>query len=419
MSYIQVANLDFNDIKQSLKEYLRSNSDFTDYDFEGSTLSTLLDVLAYNTYYTAFNANMVVNEAFLQSATLRDNVVSLAKQIGYLPKSAVAPTALVSLSADFSSEQAIPETVKLPRGSQFLTTINGTTYSFITAKDYVASVDSNDNATFTEIQIKEGNYVLETFTYNAAIAQRFILRNANIDTSTLKITIRDTVGDTNAIEYRLADDIIGYDGTSNVFFLQEGEDERYEIIFGDGILGRKPQTNNYIEVSYITTNGADANSAKVFSYGAVLEDAVGNSNYSPIVTLTTVQASSGGEELEAIDSIKRNAPRFFNAQNRAVTADDYESIIRRIYPAVADIVCFGGEDADPPEYGKVKIVVKPSFAVALSQYTKNLITTELKKFSVVSVTPEIVDPSIIYVELDSRVYFNQSQTTLNESQLKG
>ena len=161
------------------------------------------------------------------------------KQIGYLPKSAVAPTALVSLSADFSSEQAIPETVKLPRGSQFLTTINGTTYSFITAKDYVASVDSNDNATFTEIQIKEGNYVLETFTYNAAIAQRFILRNANIDTSTLKITIRDTVGDTNAIEYRLADDIIGYDGTSNVFFLQEGEDERYEIIFGDGILGRK------------------------------------------------------------------------------------------------------------------------------------------------------------------------------------
>ena len=418
MSYIQVANLDFNDIKQSLKEYLRSNSDFTDYDFEGSTLSTLLDVLAYNTYYTAFNANMVVNEAFLQSATLRDNVVSLAKQIGYLPKSAVAPTALVSLSADFSSEQAIPETVKLPRGSQFLTTINGTTYSFITAKDYVASVDSNDNATFTEIQIKEGNYVLETFTYNAAIAQRFILRNANIDTSTLKITIRDTVGDTNAVEYRLADDIIGYDGTSNVFFLQEGEDERYEIIFGDGILGRKPQTNNYIEVSYITTNGADANSAKVFSYGAVLEDAVGNSNYSPIVTLTTVQASSGGEELEAIDSIKRNAPRFFNAQNRAVTADDYESIIRRIYPAVADIVCFGGEDASPPEYGKVKIVVKPSFAVALSQYTKNLITTELKKYSVVSVTPEIVDPSIIYVELDSRVYFNQSQTTLNESQLK-
>ena len=418
MSYIQVANLDFNDIKQSLKEYLRSNSDFTDYDFEGSTLSTLLDVLAYNTYYTAFNANMVVNEAFLQSATLRDNVVSLAKQIGYLPKSAVAPTALVSLSADFSAEQAIPETVKLPRGSQFLTTINGTTYSFITAKDYVASVDSNDNATFTEIQIKEGNYVLETFTYNAAIAQRFILRNANIDTSTLKITIRDTVGDTNAVEYRLADDIIGYDGTSNVFFLQEGEDERYEIIFGDGILGRKPQTNNYIEVSYITTNGADANSAKVFSYGAVLEDAVGNSNYSPVITLTTVQASSGGEELEAIDSIKRNAPRFFNAQNRAVTADDYESIIRRIYPAVADIVCFGGEDADPPEYGKVKIVVKPSFAVALSQYTKNLITTELKKFSVVSVTPEIVDPSIIYVELDSRVYFNQSQTTLNESQLK-
>lgn len=418
MSYIQVANLDFDQVKQALKEYLRSNSDFTDYDFEGSTLSTLLDVLAYNTYYTAFNANMVVNEAFLQSATLRDNVVSLAKQIGYVPKSTVAPTAILSLEADFSADSKVPETVKLPRGSQFLTRINGVTYSFITAKDYVSGLDSNDIATFQEIEIKEGNYVQENFTFNAAIPQRFILRNSNIDTSTLKVTVRETLDNTNLVEYRLADNIIGYDGNSNIFFLQEGEDERYEIIFGDGVLGKKLQTNNYIEVSYIVTNGADANAARVFTYAAVLQDSVGNYNYSPEITLTTITAASGGEELESIDSIKRNAPKVFNSQNRAVTADDYESIIRNIYPAIADIICFGGEEADPPEYGKVKIVIKPSFATKLSQYTKNLISTELKKYAVVSVTPEIVDPSITYVELDSKVYYNQSKTTLNDSQLK-
>jgi len=418
MSYVQVANLDFTEIKSSLKEYLRSNSEFTDYDFEGSTLSTLLDVLAYNTYYTAFNANMVVNEAFLESATLRDNVVSLAKQIGYLPKSSVAPTAVMNIAADFSTENNIPSIVKLPRGSQFLTRINGTTYSFITAKDYVVGLNTQSIANFTDVEIKEGNYVLETFTFNGAIPQRFVLQNPGIDTGTLKVTIRPTFNSTSVVEYRLAENIIGYDSTSQVFFLQEGEDERYEIIFGDGILGKKLETNNYIEVSYITTNGASANAARVFSYGAVLEDSTGASDYAPSITLTTTTAASGGETLESIDSIKRNAPKFFNSQNRAVTADDYESIIRRIFPAIADIVCYGGEDASPPEYGKVKIVIKPAYSSTLSQYTKNLISTDLKKYAVVSVTPEIVDPSITYVELNSNVYYNKSQTTLNKSELK-
>lgn len=418
MSYVQVADLDFNQIKTSLKEYLRSNSDFTDYDFEGSTLSTLLDVLAYNTYYTAFNANMVVNEAFLESATLRDNVVSLAKQIGYLPKSAVAPTAVLNINADFSTENNIPSIIKLPRGSQFLTRINGTTYSFLTDKDHVVGLNSQDIAVFENIEVREGNYVLETFTFNAGVNQRFILQNSNIDTTTLKVVVRPTVDSTSSVEYRLAESIIGFDGTSPVYFLQEGEDERYEIIFGDGILGKKLETNNYVEITYITTNGAAANAAKVFSYGAVLEDSTGGNDYAPSVTITTVTAANGGERLETIDSIKRNAPLFFNAQNRAVTADDYESIIRRIYPAVADIVCFGGEDASPPEYGKVKIVIKPQYASALSQYTKNLISTDLKKYAVVSVTPEIVDPSIIYVELNSNVYYNKSLTTLNQSEIK-
>ena len=418
MSYVQVADLDFNQIKTSLKEYLRSNSDFTDYDFEGSTLSTLLDVLAYNTYYTAFNANMVVNEAFLESATLRDNVVSLAKQIGYLPKSAVAPTAVLNINADFSTENSIPSIIKLPRGSQFLTRINGTTYSFLTDKDHVVGLNSQDIAVFENIEVREGNYVLETFTFNAGVNQRFILQNSNIDTTTLKVVVRPTVDSTSSVEYRLAESIISFDGTSPVYFLQEGEDERYEIIFGDGILGKKLETNNYVEITYITTNGAAANAAKVFSYGAVLEDSTGGNDYAPSVTITTVTAANGGERLETIDSIKRNAPLFFNAQNRAVTADDYESIIRRIYPAVADIVCFGGEDASPPEYGKVKIVIKPQYASALSQYTKNLISTDLKKYAVVSVTPEIVDPSIIYVELNSNVYYNKSLTTLNQSEIK-
>ena len=418
MSYIQVANLDFDQVKTALKEYLRSNSDFTDYDFEGSTLSTLIDLLAYNTYYTAFNANMVVNEAFLPSATLRDNVVSLAKQIGYVPKSSVAPTAIVTVTANYIADASVPEIVTLPRGSQFLTRINGVSYSFITIRDYIASVDSLDVATFNDIEIKEGNYVVENFTFNAAIPQRFILRNPNIDTSTIKVTVRETLDNTNITEYQLASNIIGHNGESNVFFLQEGEDERYEIIFGDGVLGTKLTTNNFIEVSYIVTNGEVANAAQVFTFSAVIEDSVGNINYAPQINLTTVAAASGGEKLESIDSIKRNAPKVFNAQNRAVTADDYESVIRSIYPAIADIVCFGGEEADPPEYGKVKIVIKPRFATKLSQYTKNLISAELKKYAVVSVTPEIVDPSITYVELDSVVYYNQSKTTLNESQIK-
>lgn len=418
MSYIQVANLDFEEVKTALKEYLRSNSDFTDYDFEGSTLSTLIDLLAYNTYYTAFNANMVVNEAFLPSATLRDNVVSLAKQIGYVPKSSVAPTAIVNVTANYVADANVPEIVTLPRGSQFLTRINGVSYSFITSRDYIASVDSLDIATFNDLEIKEGNYVVENFTFNAAIPQRFILRNPNIDTSTIKVTVRETLDNTNITEYQLASNIIGHNGESNVFFLQEGEDERYEIIFGDGVLGKKLTTNNFIEVSYIVTNGEVANAAQVFTFSAVIEDSVGNINYAPQINLTTVAAASGGEKLESIDSIKRNAPKVFNAQNRAVTADDYESVIRNIYPAIADIVCFGGEEADPPEYGKVKIVIKPRFATKLSQYTKNLISAELKKYAVVSVTPEIVDPSITYVELDSIVYYNQSKTTLNESQIK-
>lgn len=418
MSYIQVANLDFEEVKTALKEYLRSNSDFTDYDFEGSTLSTLIDLLAYNTYYTAFNANMVVNEAFLPSATLRDNVVSLAKQIGYVPKSSVAPTAIVNVTANYVNDANVPEIVTLPRGSQFLTRINGVSYSFITSRDYIASVDSLDIATFNDLEIKEGNYVVENFTFNAAIPQRFILRNPNIDTSTIKVTVRETLDNTNITEYQLASNIIGHNGESNVFFLQEGEDERYEIIFGDGVLGTKLTTNNFIEVSYIVTNGEVANAAQVFTFSAVIEDSVGNINYAPQINLTTVAAASGGEKLESIDSIKRNAPKVFNAQNRAVTADDYESVIRNIYPAIADIVCFGGEEADPPEYGKVKIVIKPRFATKLSQYTKNLISAELKKYAVVSVTPEIVDPSITYVELDSIVYYNQSKTTLNESQIK-
>tara|TARA_Y100000361_G_scaffold69963_2_gene61764 strand:- start:12710 stop:14524 length:1815 start_codon:yes stop_codon:yes gene_type:complete len=418
MSYIQVANLDFDQVKQSLKEYLRSNSDFTDYDFEGSTLSVLLDVLAYNTYYTAFNANMVVNEAFLESATLRDNVVSLAKQIGYLPKSSTAPTAVINFEASYAAENNVPTTVRLPRGSQFLTRINGVTYSFITDKDYTSNLDSNSLATFNNVEIKEGNYVSETYTYNAAIPQRFRLKNSNIDTSTIKIIVRDTISDTTFTEFRLADNIIGFDGTSNVFFLQEGEDERYQIIFGDGILGKKLKTNNYIEITYITTNGNVANNARVFTFGALLEDSLGNSNYGPTINLTTVSAATGGEELESIDSIKRNAPKFFNTQSRAVTADDYESIIRNIYPSIADIVSFGGEDADPPEYGKVKIVIKPKFSTKLSQYTKNLIVTQLKKYSVVSVTPEIIDPSITYVELNSKIYYNKSKTDLTEAEIK-
>jgi hypothetical protein len=410
MSYVQVNNLDFNDIRTSLIEYLRAQSDFTDYDFEGSTLSVLIDLLAYNTYYTAFNTNLVVNELFLDSATLRDNVVALAKQIGYQPKSKTAPKASVNFKVNFTG--SAPAVIRLKKGTGFVTTFDNNLYQYVTKEDIVVPVINNE-AYFTNVELYEGSFISSFFTVNNALSsQRFILENPSIDTTTIEVKVYESINSTSFEFYQLSKNILDVTPTSKVFFLEEIEDEKYELFFGDGVIGRKLDNEEYIEISYITTNGPKTNGARSFTFSGVLEDLSGNSNYPVNITnIITTSIASGGEEIEPVSKIKFNAPKYFATQDRAVTAADYAAIVRNIYPAVADIIIYGGEDASPPEYGKVKIAIKPTNAVKLSSFTKNDLVRQLKPYMVASVVPEIVDPSILYVELTSKIYYDRSKTS--------
>ena len=415
MPYTQVANLDFEDIKIALKEYLRSQSDFTDYDFDGSALSTLIDTLAYNTYYTAFNANMAVNELFIESATLRDNVVSLAKQLGYRPKSATAPTAYVSFTVTYDNPTTDTELV-LKKGTGFIASYDENIYQYVVQDDVTAQV-ANNVAVFENVEIKEGSLLVNTFVVNTASkSQRFILDNEDIDTTTIRLRVYPGGGSFNE-PYLLADNILGVDSTSKVFFLDEIEDERYEILLGDGVLGRKLENNSRVEVSYLTTNAAESNGVKTFVFSGVLENPDGVTPQTS-VTIDSSVAASGGEALESLKKIKYTAPKAFGAQDRAVTAQDYEAIVRKIYPATSDIIIFGGEDQDPPEYGKVFIALKPKDASYLTSLTKNNIVAELEKYVVASVEPRIVDPSILFVELSSKIYYNGSSTDQTPSQIR-
>jgi hypothetical protein len=417
MPYAQVSNLDFTQIKTALKEYLRAQTSFTDYDFEGSVWSNLLDVLAYNTYYTAFNTNLVVNELFLDSATLRDNVVALAKQLGYRPKSITAPKALVSFNVEFSG--TAPKEIILKKGTGFVTSFDDNLYQYVATEDHTASV-VNGEASFSQVAIYEGSLITNTFTVNTGLqSQRFILQNPAIDTTSIRVKVYPSANATSYKIYQLADNILNIDPSSNVFFIEEIEDEKYEVFFGDGILGRKLENGEYIEISYLTTNGSDTNGARSFTFSGVLEDLEENSDYPlSIVNVTTNAAASGGEEVESISKIKFNAPKYYGTQDRAVTAADYAAIVRNIYPAVADIIIYGGEEAEPPEYGKVKISIKPNNSAALSSYTKQEIVRELKKYMVASVTPEIINPSILYVELSSKIFYNRQITTLVPEEIR-
>ncbi len=363
MPYTQVANLDYNDIKIALKEYLRSQSDFTDYDFEGSVWSTLLDVLAYNTYYTAFNTNLVVNELFLDSATLRDNVVGIAKQLGYSPKSVTSPVAYISFDVNFTN--TTPDVAILRTGSAFTTIFDSELYQYTTLDDVSASVE-NGVASFINVPIYEGSLVKNSYTVNTALkSQRFTIQNQGVDASSIKVKVYPSQNSSAYEFYDKAENILDVNSTTKSYFLNEIEDENYELFFGDGVLGKKLENNQFIEVSYLVTNGPSTNGAKTFVFNGIIDDK-DNAVYPLSVSVTDVTPASGGENIESIDKIKFNAPRYFGTQDRAVTAQDYAAIVRNIYPAVADIITFGGELASPPEYGKVKVVIKPSNANLLS-----------------------------------------------------
>ena len=416
MPYTQVANLDFEDIKVALKEYIRAQSDFTDYDFDGSVLSTLIDTLAYNTYYTAFNANLVVNELFIDSATLRDNVVAIAKQLGYRPKGVTSPTAYVSFNITYGLPTTDTELL-LKKGTGFISSYDNNIYQYITLEDVTGQV-VNDVATFDNVEVREGTQILNTFTVNTALkSQRFVLDNQNIDTNTIRVKVYPSGGNFNE-SYLVADNILNVDSTSKVFFIEEIEDDRYEILLGDGVLGKKVDNGSRVEVSYITTSGPESNGVRTFVFSGVIENQNGASPNSFSTIITNVVASSGGEEKESIKNIKTNAPKMYGTQDRAVTAQDYSAIIRKVYPSVSDIIIFGGEDQDPPEYGKVFIVLKPTDASFLSSLTKQEIISDLKKYMVASVRPVIVDPSILFVELTSKIFYNGESTDLKPPQIR-
>ena len=416
MPYTQVANLDFEDIKSALKDYLRATSDFTDYDFEGSALATLIDTLAYNTYYTAFNTNMVVNELFIDSATLRDNVVSLAKQLGYTPKSATAPVAYISFTVTYSNSTSDTELL-LKKGTGFVANYDNTLYQYVVLNDAKAQV-SNDVATFTNVPVYEGTQIVNTFTINTSLKnQKFILDNDKIDTNTIEVKVFPTGSGLNEL-YQITNNILEVDSNSKVVFLDEVEDERYQLILGDGVLGKKLENGARVEVSYIKTNGSESNGVRTFIFSGVLENINGASPQSISTSITNTVPSSGGEEIETTAKIKFNAPKSYGAQDRAVTAQDYGAIVRNIYPSTSDIIIFGGEDQVPPEYGKVFIVLKPNDAAFLTSLTKKDITDKLKKYMVASVQPVIVDPSVLYIELTSKIFYNSLITDETPAQVR-
>jgi len=416
MPYTQLNNLDFNNIKNALKDYMRAQSDFTDYDFEGSALSQLIDVLAYNTYYTAFNTNMVVNELFLDSATLRDNVVALAKQLGYSPKSITSPTATLDFDITFTGG-SIPASVIFKAGTGFVTNYDNTLYRYVLKEDAKVEV-ANGVASFSE-EFFEGSLVTTRTEVNSVLkSQRFKIQNPAADLSTLVIKVFQSPTSSAFQEYKRADSILDIGSDDEVYFISEIEDEQYEIFFGDGVLGKKLADGETIEMSYVVTSGPSSNGAKSFTFNGRIQD----ENLVPItvpftVSIGTVVKSSGGADIESIDKIKYNAPKFYASQNRAVTVNDFKAIVRNIYPSISDIIVFGGEDQVPPAYGKVFIAIKPTEANTLSSFTKNSLTEELKKYTVASIRPEFVDPSILYVEMTSKIYFDGTKTNLLPAQV--
>ena len=409
MPLVNFTNLDFDQIKSSIKEYLRVNSNFTDYDFEGSNLSPIIDTLAYNTYISSYNANMISNEVFIDSATLRENVVSLARNIGYVPRSRTASRANISFSVDTTDFATNPVTLTLKKGVVVSTSaFGGDSYTFAIPEDITVPVIEG-TASFDDVEVYEGTFLIDNFTVeseNPAPPIRYILGNPNIDTSTLSVTVRDTETSTNSRKYILSNSLFAVTGTSSVYFIQEIEDQRYELIFGDGIFGRKLEALNYIEASYVRTSGEAANGLSDFSFSGRILDNNGVSVTEGISLVSTNIASEGGKEIESIDSIKKYAPKIYASQNRAVTAADYEALIPQIYAETGSVSAYGGETLTPPQFGKVYISIKPTNGQFLPDGLKDNLKTLLRDYSVAGIVPEIVDLKYVYVEVDICAYYN-------------
>ena len=410
MAFGQYVNLDFADIKQSIRDYLRANTNFTDYDFEGSNLSVIIDALAYNTYITAYNTNMATNECFLDSATLRENVVALARNIGYVPRSRRSARARVSFNVSGLTNTS---TLTLNAGIVCNGVATNSNFIFSIPESITVPV-TNGFAEFNNIEIYEGTYVAQAFTVKENLSnQRYILNNSFIDTFTIKVLVRPSESSTSTVTYKQIDNIIGITSTSNSYLLQEIEDERYELIFGDNIISKKLENNNVIIASYIISAGREGNDAAEFSFvGNITNQDSGSINAEDVSLIETVEKSRDGDEIESISSIKYYAPRIYSSQYRAVTSSDYESVLGFIYPNVESVTAFGGEEMNPPRFGKVFISVKPRNGDFLSDETKRELIQKLKSYAVAGIVPEFIDLKYLYVELQVNPYYNPS---LNDS----
>ena len=404
---LDISKLDFDGIKDNLKTFLTQQDEFTDYDFEGAGMNILLDTLAYNTHYLAYNANMLANEMYLDSADQRTSVVSLAKQVGYTPKSAVSSTARIDVVVNNASGASLTMT----RGTQFTTTVDGTNYSFVNNADIsISPVDGVYK--FSNLDIYEGTYLNYKYTANTSDTdQRFIIPNDNVDTTTLTVKVQESASDSTTNTYKLASGITGIDSTSKVYFLQEIEDGRFEVYFGDGVLGEAIADGNIVILDYITCNRAEANGASAFT----LSGSIGNFSN---VTITTLNNAANGDNPETIKSIKYNAPRDYSSQDRAVTADDYKVLVKSLYANAQSVQVYGGEDAATPDYGKVYISIKAKSGSNLTEITKVSLVQSLKSFAVASVTPVIIDPETTFIILETTFKYDSSLTTKDVSTLE-
>ena len=402
MALQQYTNLNFEDIKVSIKDYLRQNSGFTDFDFEGSNLSVIINLLAYNTYLTAFNTNMAINEGFIDSATIRENVVSLARNIGYVPRSRRAATATVDYTITGISTSAT--TIEFQPGIISNGRVSSTNYLFSIPEKVTGTVD-NGTAEGV-IDIFQGQYLEKQYLVDTSQTQKFVLPNDHIDTSTIRVSIRENASSTTETEYKLVDNILGITSTSKIYLLQETSDEKYELLFGDDVFGKKLDAGNVVQISYIRTDGPAGNGVKDFNFAGIIKDQDGATidNYDPF--LTTNKGSENGDEIESLQSVKYYAPRRYASQHRAVTASDYEAILPSVYPNIESVSAYGGEDLDPPQYGKVFMAAKPRNGNFLSDFTKKDILSSFKNYSVAGIVPEFVDLKFLYVEIDSYIYYN-------------
>lgn len=415
MAFTQYTQLDFEQIKSTIRDYLRSNSNFTDFDFEGSNMSILIDTLAYNTYINSYNANMIANEAFLDSATLRENIVSLVRNIGYVPKSRRAAQARINFNVDLGTG-VTKSALTLKAGLVAIGDYQNTNYTFSLEEDITNPVQ-NGIANFT-VTVKEGTYLTKEFVVDTSQPnQRYIIPNAYVDTSTIVVSVKDTRTSTRSRVWKLVDNIVGSTPTTEQYLIQEVQDEKYELLFGDGQFGKRLENGNVVSVSYITTNGSTGNGVKNFAFAGQLIDNDGVSVSSGISRILTEQSSANGSEIESVSTIKNLAPRFYAAQYRAVTASDYEAIIPTVYPNAESVTAYGGEQSSPPQFGKVFISIKPKNGQFISDFDKRFILDKLKNYGVAGIKPEFIDLKYLYVELNTTIYYNpnaiDSASTVN------